>query len=94
MRLRGPHLIGQANLNTSDLSQAGTLGGFGIVLITTNGYAFIMDIVAEAIGQLIDIITMVSGPAPVADRDNARRIIVNPQAGSRAYAAEWRQINP
>ena len=94
MRLRGPHLIGQFNLNTADGSQSGVVGSLNIVIIPTNGWAFTMDIVAEAAGRLLERIPMFGIPPIVADRDLGREVILNPQVGPRDYAAEWRQVSP
>ena len=94
MRLRGPHLIGQANLNTADLSQSGVIGAFSGVLIPTNGWAFIMDIVGEAAGQLINRIANGGIPPLAPDRDTAPEVIINVNNSPRDYAAEWRQVNP
>ncbi len=94
MRLRGPHLIGQANLNTADLSQSGFISSLNIVVIPTNGWATVMDVIAQAVGIVINSIPMVGPAAPVADRDNQRTTIINPQVGNRDYAAEWREIQP
>lgn len=94
MRLRGPHLIGQANLNTADLSQSGAISSFNLVIIPHNGWSFGMDIIGEAAGVVINSIPMVGVPPLTADRDNAREVIINPNIGFRDYAAEWRQVNP
>lgn len=94
MRLRGPHLIGQSLLSTADLSQSGTIGGFGLVLMITNGYAFGMDIIAQAFQVVVNSIPMVGVPPLTADRDNPREVIINPNTTTREYAVEWRQVNP
>lgn len=94
VRLRGPWLIGQPHLNTSDLSQSGTLLGFNIFVLPLNGYTFVPSVEVEVPGTVAHKVTMPAFPPLTPDRDAVQYAVLNSGAGALLYAAEWRQIDP
>lgn len=92
MRLRGPHLIGQANLNTSTSSQSGSLGF--ITALVLSPYTFILacdlSVPPGSIGRYTPFISGL----PLAPDADAPIIGIEKTGGAQTYAAEWRHVNP
>lgn len=92
MRLRGPHLIGQANLNTSVSSQSGSLGFItGLIL---SPYMFILDCELSIPPGAFGRYTPWIAGLPLAPDADAPIFGIEKTAGAQTYAAEWRHINP
>lgn len=95
MRLRGPHLIGQANLNTSTNSQAGALPANSGVIVPLDAYTF-----AQAGKITIPSVFPYWGPGafafadPVADPDVPDWLLFNQSVDAESYSVAWRHINP
>ena len=94
MRLRGPHLIGQANLNTSVSSQSGTLEGNGIVILLINAYAFFPANEVEVPGTINRYAPMIAVLPLAPDADAPDFLFFNVNIDPQLYAAEWRHISP
>ncbi len=94
MRLRGPHLIGQANLNTSVRSQSGTIAGGGAVLVSFSAYTFLFAAkVAPPILNQFGPWFQVSPPITV-DADAPEWSFQNLTVNPTDYGVEWRHVNP
>ena len=95
MRLRGPHLIGQLNLNTSVSSQSGTLPGTpaGIVLLALSAYTFAWS--GECDVGTINRWSIRANFAPLTpSADSPEWFMENTNNVAQLYASEWRHIDP
>jgi hypothetical protein len=94
VRLRGPWLVGQLNLNTAVSSASGTiLAGTGLnVLLTSYAFWPAMETPLNIDLRFIWPIWFVSPPAP--DADEPLVSIVNFGAVDREWAIAWRHIEP
>lgn len=95
MRLRGPHLIGQANLNTSVSSQSGSIPVANAVLVTFSPYTFLFaSLTTIPLVRFLYWGPWISFGAPVADADDPNFALVNDDSFPKDYSVEWRHINP
>lgn len=94
MRLRGPHLIGQANLNTSVSSASGLVGVFGIIIIPRNPYTFSFAHELELPGTIGRDTPTLAFPPLTPDADLPRFQFINLHSSALLWAAEWRHIDP
>lgn len=95
MRLRGPHLIGQANLSTSISSQSGSVLAASTVLVTLSSYTFLFaSLTTLPIVRFPFWAPWFSFGTPVADADNPLWALFNDDNATKLYSVEWRHMNP
>lgn len=91
MRLRGPHLIGQANLNTAVSSQSGALGTITALVLSPYTFILACDLGAPAFGRYTP---WIGNPADLDPDADAPLIGIEKTGGAQDYAAEWRHVSP
>lgn len=95
VRLRGPHLIGQANLNTSVSGQSGSMVAASAVLVNLSAYTLVF----ASLTTLPIVRIPFWGPwfsfgTPTPDADAPQWLLFNDDNQTKLYGVEWRHINP